>query len=65
MNRFERTHEELKRQLASLGIYDSDCPIEISLNMKEEAETADKVQNPLIIENKIEEQRADAKLAAS
>ncbi|RYD81863.1 MAG: hypothetical protein EOP53_05250 [Sphingobacteriales bacterium] len=29
MNRFEKTHEELKRQLASIGIYDSDCPADM------------------------------------
>ncbi|MGZ5242331.1 MAG: hypothetical protein ACXWDO_08040 [Bacteroidia bacterium] len=60
MNRFEKTHEELKRQLASLGIYDSDCPAEVFLAMKSEIDIPDQV--PAILLDNQEEQKADVNI---
>ncbi len=62
MNRFEKTHEELKRQLASLGIYDADCPAEIISSANEEAKVAEHAAK--IMHEQEQEAQIDAGLAS-
>ena len=53
MNRFEKTHEELKKQLAHLGVFDADCPEEILNSAQNIISLAEAARNQQAVENEL------------